>query len=58
MGSAPRLTAVRRRARVVCVAQLTNEMGRPEIDFEKGAADGATEALAIVARIADALLPP
>ena len=47
-----------RGARVVCIAHLTNEMGRGDIDFEKGAADGATEALAIVARIADALLSP
>jgi len=47
-----------RGAWVVCIAHLTNEMGRTEIDFEKGAADGATEALAIVARIAAALLPP
>lgn len=47
-----------RGVRVVCIAHLTNELGRSEMDFEKGAADGATEALAIVARIADALLPP
>jgi uridine phosphorylase len=47
-----------RGAQVVCVAHLTNEMGRGDIDFEKGAADGATEALAIVARIAAAILPP
>ena len=45
-----------RGAMVVCIAHLTNELGRSEIDFEKGAADGATEALAIVARVADALL--
>jgi uridine phosphorylase len=47
-----------RGAQVVCIAHLTNEMGRGEIDFEKGAADGATEALAIVACIADVLLAP
>jgi uridine phosphorylase len=45
-------------ATVVCVAHLTNEMGRQEIDFEKGAADGATETLTVVARIADLVLPP
>ena len=45
-------------AAVVCVAHLTNEMGRQEIDFEKGAADGATETLTVVARIADLVLPP
>ena len=43
---------------VVCIAHLTNEMGRREIDFEKGAADGATEALALVARVADRILAP
>ncbi len=37
---------------VVCVAHLTNEMGRTAIDFEKGASDGAIDALAVVARIA------
>jgi uridine phosphorylase len=47
-----------RGVQVVCIAHLTNEMGRGEIDFEKGAADGATEALAIVARIAEALVAP
>jgi len=41
---------------VVCIAHLTNEMGRREIDFEKGAAAGATEALALVARVADRIL--
>jgi len=43
---------------VVCIAHLTNEMGRREIDFEKGAADGATEALALVALVADLILAP
>ena len=36
---------------MVCVAHLTNEMGRAEVDFEKGAANGAEEALAVVALI-------
>ena len=43
---------------VVCVAHLTNDMGRTEVDFEKGAAEGADDALAVVARIAAGLRPP
>ena len=37
---------------VVCFAHVTNQMGRIEGDFEKGAADGAVDALALVARAA------
>ena len=39
-------------ARVICLAHLTNEMGRAEIDFEKGEADGAEDALQVIERIA------
>ncbi len=42
-------------ARVVCLAHLTNDLGRSEIDFEKGDTDGAEQALSIVARVADLL---
>jgi uridine phosphorylase len=38
--------------RVVCFAHVTNQMGQIEGDFEKGHADGATDALAIVTRAA------
>ncbi len=37
---------------VVCFAHVTNRMGRIEGDFEKGDADGTTDALAIVVRTA------
>ena len=40
---------------VVCFAHVTNRMGRVEGDFEKGAADGATDALRIVAQAASRL---
>jgi uridine phosphorylase len=40
--------------RVVCLAHLTNELGQ-EGDFEKGAANGAEAALAVVAAVVDAL---
>ncbi len=40
--------AARGRA-VLCVAHVTNEMARKDGDFDKGEADGTTEALAIVA---------
>ncbi len=39
--------------RVVCIAHLTNEMGESAIDFEKGVADGADDALAVLERVAD-----
>lgn len=41
--------------RVVCLAHLTNELGQPEIDFEKGAHDGAEDALAVATRIVEQL---
>ena len=46
-----------RSQRVVCVAHLTNELGRADVDFEKGAHDGAEDALAIVAAVAARLRP-
>ncbi len=42
---------------VVCIAHLTNELGRADVDFEKGAHDGAEDALAVVARVATRLGP-
>jgi len=41
--------------RVVCFAHVTNQMGTIDGDFEKGPADGATDALAIVSAAADRL---
>lgn len=40
---------------VICFAHVTNRMGRIEGDFEKGDADGATDAMAIVIRTAHRL---
>jgi uridine phosphorylase len=39
-------------AAVLCLAHVTNTMGRSEQDFEKGDADGVAEALAVLAAIA------
>jgi uridine phosphorylase len=39
-------------AAVLCLAHVTNTMGRSEQDFEKGHADGVAEALAVLAAIA------
>lgn len=36
---------------VICLAHVTNQMGRTEGDFEKGEGNGAADALALVARI-------
>jgi uridine phosphorylase len=36
----------------VCIAHVTNQMGRVEGDFEKGAADGAEESLKVISLIA------
>jgi uridine phosphorylase len=43
-----------RRRPVLCLAHVTNQMGRIEGDFEKGEANGATAALALVDAIGDA----
>lgn len=37
-----------RRRSVICFAHVTNQMGRIEGDFEKGEANGSTDALAVV----------
>ena len=37
---------------VLCFAHVTNQMGRVEGDFEKGEADGATQALELIATVA------
>ena len=44
-----------RRRRVLCFAHVTNQMGQIEGDFEKGEADGAVEALAVILAAAKAL---
>lgn len=41
---------------VVCIAHVTNAMGQDEGDFEKGEADGATDALRVFAAAARAFL--
>ncbi|MGB8398114.1 nucleoside phosphorylase [Bradyrhizobium sp.] len=41
--------------RLLCVAHVTNTMGQTDEDFEKGEADGTTEALAVLATIVEAL---
>ncbi len=39
---------------VLCMAHVTNQLGRVEGDFEKGVADGAEESLRLIATIARA----
>lgn len=46
-----------RRRPVLCFAHVTNRMGQVEGDFEKGAADGVEDGLALVARVAARLAP-
>jgi uridine phosphorylase len=41
---------------VVCLAHVTNQMGQIEGDFEKGAADGTTDALKVIVATARHLL--
>jgi uridine phosphorylase len=43
-----------RRRDVICFAHVTNQMARIEGDFEKGEADGSTDALAVIATAARA----
>ena len=38
-------------AKVLCLAHVTNTMGRTDEDFEKGEADGTAEALSILEAI-------
>jgi uridine phosphorylase len=40
---------------LLCLAHVTNTMGQTEKDFEKGAADGTIDALAVLAAIVDGL---
>jgi uridine phosphorylase len=40
-------------AQVLCLAHVTNTMGQAGLDFEKGEADGTTDALAVLAAIID-----
>jgi uridine phosphorylase len=40
------------KARVLCLAHVTNSMGQAEQDFDKGEADGTADALAILGAIA------
>ena len=44
--------AAARHEPVLCLAHVTNQMGRIEGDFEKGAADGAEASLKVISRIA------
>jgi hypothetical protein len=37
---------------VLCFAHVTNQMGKIEGDFEKGAADGAEESLRLISLVA------
>jgi uridine phosphorylase len=43
--------AAARQANVLCIAHVTNSMGQAAQDFEKGEADGATDALSVLAAI-------
>ena len=43
--------ATARRQRVLCVAHVTNQMGRADGDFEKGEANGARDALRLIEAI-------
>jgi uridine phosphorylase len=43
--------------RILCLAHVTNIMGRGGIDFEKGAADGTSDALAVLESVVAALHP-
>jgi uridine phosphorylase len=44
--------AAARKKPVLCIAHVTNQMGRIEGDFEKGLADGAEESLRLISLIA------
>jgi uridine phosphorylase len=46
-----------RSASVLCLAHVTNTMGRTDRDFEKGEADGTEEALKILQTVVEALRP-
>jgi uridine phosphorylase len=40
--------ALARGCPVVCFVYVTNQMGRSDVDFEKGHADGASDALRVI----------
>jgi len=42
---------------VICFAHVTNQMGQVDVDFEKGEADGSTDALRVVVATARRLMP-
>jgi len=44
-------------AAVLCLAHVTNTMGRNELDFEKGEADGTAAALAVIEAMVAQVLP-
>jgi hypothetical protein len=46
-----------RNASLLCLAHVTNTMGQIEGDFEKGPADGTTDALKVLACAVKALFP-
>lgn len=46
--------AAAREQTVLCIAHVTNQLGRIEVDFEKGIADGAEESLRAITSIARA----
>lgn len=46
-----------RRRAVICLAHVTNQMGQVDGDFEKGEANGTSDALRIVRRVAGRLWP-
>jgi uridine phosphorylase len=50
--------ATARRRPVLCVAHVTNQMGRTDGDFEKGEASGARDALRLIEAIVGLVDPP
>lgn len=46
-----------RKVKVLCLAHVTNTMGQTGRDFEKGAADGTVDALAVLTALSDAFRP-
>lgn len=44
--------AAARRKSLLCIAHVTNQMGRTEGDFEKGVADGARDSLRVISHVA------
>jgi uridine phosphorylase len=49
--------ATARNRPVVCFAHVTNQMGQIDVDFEKGDADGTTDALSVVTAAARRIMP-